>query len=130
MNFPSLTLAYWCVLIAAVLPYLSAYLAKAGAYGPRDNAAPREWASRQSGWRSRANAAQANGFEGLPFFIGAVVIAHQLGAAQGRIDLLAGAYVVLRVVYVGLYVAGIGGLRSAVWALGFLANVAILFAGR
>jgi uncharacterized MAPEG superfamily protein len=130
MNIPSLTLAYWCVLAAAVLPYLSAYLAKAGAYGPRDNAAPREWASRQSGWRSRANAAQANGFEGLPFFIGAVVIAHQLGAAQGRIDLLAGAYVLLRVVYVGLYVAGIGGLRSAVWALGFLANVAILFAGR
>ena len=89
MTIPSLTFAYWCVLIAAVLPYLSAYLAKAGAYGPRDNAAPREWASRQSGWRSRANAAQANGFEGLPFFIGAVVIAHQLGAAQGRIDLLA-----------------------------------------
>ncbi|HUD33816.1 MAG TPA: MAPEG family protein [Variovorax sp.] len=130
MTIPSLTLAYWCVLAAAVLPYLSAYIAKAGAYGPRDNAAPREWASRQSGWRSRANAAQANGFEGLPFFIGAVAIAHQLGAAQGRIDLLAGAYVVLRVIYVGLYVAGIGGLRSAVWALGFLANVAILFAGR
>lgn len=130
MHIPSLSLAYWCVLAAAVLPYLSAYIAKAGAYGPRDNAAPREWASRQSGWRSRANAAQANGFEGLPFFIGAVVIAHQLGAAQGRIDLLAGAYVLLRVVYVGLYVAGIGGLRSVVWALGFLANVALLFAGR
>jgi len=130
MTIPSLTFAYWCVLAAAVLPYLSADLAKAGAYGPRDNAAPREWASRQSGWRSRANAAQANGFEGLPFFIGAVVIAHQLGAAQGRIDLLAVAYVVLRVVYVGLYVAGIGGLRSAVWALGFVANVALLFAGR
>ncbi|RZL52388.1 MAG: glutathione metabolism protein [Variovorax sp.] len=130
MNIPSLTIAYWCVLVAAVLPYLSAYIAKAGAYGPRDNVAPREWASRQSGWRSRANAAQANGFEGLPFFIGAVVIAHQLGAVQGRIDLLAVAYVVLRMVYIGLYVAGIGGLRSAAWALGFLANVAILFAGR
>jgi uncharacterized MAPEG superfamily protein len=130
MNFPSLTLAYWCVLIAAVLPYLTAYLAKAGAYGLNDNDAPRDWAARQSGWRSRANAAQANGFEGLPFFIGAVVIAHQLGAAQGRIDLLAGAYVLLRVVYIGLYVKGIGGARSLVWALGFIANVALLFAGR
>ncbi|RZL43790.1 MAG: glutathione metabolism protein [Variovorax sp.] len=130
MNFPSLTLAYWCVLIAAVLPYLTAYLAKAGAYGLNDNDAPRDWAARQSGWRSRANAAQANGFEGLPFFIGAVVIAHQLGAAQGRIDLLAGAYVLLRVIYIGLYVKGIGGARSLVWALGFIANVALLFAGR
>jgi uncharacterized MAPEG superfamily protein len=130
MNFPSLTLAYWCVLIAAVLPYLTAYLAKAGAYGLNDNDAPRDWAARQSGWRSRANAAQANGFEGLPLFIGAVVIAHQLGAAQGRIDLLAGAYVLLRVIYIGLYVKGIGGARSLVWALGFIANVALLFAGR
>ena len=130
MDIPSLTLAYWCVLAAAVLPYLSAYLAKAGAYGLNDNDAPRDWAARQSGWRSRANAAQANGFEGLPFFIGAVVIAHQLGAAQGRIDLLAGAYVLLRVVYIGLYVKGIGGARSLVWALGFIANVALLFAGR
>jgi uncharacterized MAPEG superfamily protein len=118
------------VLIAAVLPYLTAYLAKAGAYGLNDNDAPRDWAARQSGWRSRANAAQANGFEGLPFFIGAVVIAHQLGAAQGRIDLLAGAYVLLRVIYIGLYVKGIGGARSLVWALGFIANVALLFAGR
>ncbi len=126
----SLSIAYWCVLAAALLPYVSAYMAKIGSFGPRDNVSPREWMSRQSGWRSRANAAQANSFEGLPFFIGAVVIAHQLSAAQGTLDALAVAYVVLRILFIGLYVRGASSLRSAVWALGFLVNVAILFAGR
>ena len=34
----------------------------------------------QTQWRARANAAQTNSFEGLPFFMGARIIAHQLGA--------------------------------------------------
>lgn len=130
MNFLSLTPAYWCVLIAALLPYVCAYIAKLGSFGPRDNLAPREWMARQSGWRARAAAAQANSFEGLPFFIGAVVIAHQLGAAQGILTLLAAAYVGLRMVYIALYLRGLSSLRSAVWALAFLVNIAIVFAGR
>ena len=130
MSLPHLTLAYWCVLAAAVLPYISAYIAKAGAFDLKDNKAPREWGARQAGWRARAYSSQANGFEGLPLFIGAVVIAHQLGAAQATLDILALAYVVLRVIYIGVYIWGIGALRSAVWTLGFLVNIAILFAGR
>lgn len=129
MNF-HLTLAYWCVLVAVALPYLCAYIAKAGAFGPRDNVTPRDWAARQSGWRARANAAQANSFEGLAFFIGAVIIAHQLGAQQGRIDALAVAYVVLRLQFIALYLRGANAVRSAVWALAFVVNIAIVFAGR
>ncbi len=130
MTFSSLTIAYWCVLVACVLPYVAAWIAKAGSFGPRDNLHPREWAAKQNGWRARANSAQANSFEGLPFFIGAVVIAHQLGAAQARLDMLALAYVLLRVVYIALYIRGVGGARSAVWALAFLVNIAILFLAR
>lgn len=130
MNLPHLTWAYWCVLIAALLPYASSYIAKAGAFDLKDNQKPRDWGTRQTGWRARAHASQANGFEGLPFFIGAVIIAHQLGAAQHTLDLLAAAYVLLRVVYIGVYIAGLGTARSTVWALGFLVNIVILFAGR
>lgn len=130
MTLSLLTVAYWCVLIACVLPYLSAWIAKAGSFGPRDNQHPREWAAKQSGWRARANSAQANSFEGLPFFIGAVIIAHQLGAAQARLDMLAVAYVVLRAIYLALYIKGIGSARSAVWTLAFLVNIAILFLAR
>jgi uncharacterized MAPEG superfamily protein len=130
MRLPSLTLAYWCVLAAALLPYLAAYIAKIGNFRLRDNQAPRDWMGRQAGWRARALVAQNNSFEGLPFFIGAVVIAHQLGAAQARLDMLAAAYVLLRIVYIALYIRGFGSARSTVWALAFAVNIAILFAGR
>jgi uncharacterized MAPEG superfamily protein len=39
--------------------------------GGYDNSDPRGWLARQAGWKARADAAQANSFEALPFFIGA-----------------------------------------------------------
>jgi uncharacterized MAPEG superfamily protein len=135
MQVPHFTLAYWCVFVAAVLPIACATLAKAGMFGkPRreggyDNANPRAWLARQKDWRARANAAQANTFEALPFFLAAVIIAHQLGAHQGRLDLLAFLFVVLRILYVMMYVAGLANLRSAAWAAAFATNTAILFIG-
>ena len=131
----SFTLAYWCVLIAALLPYVCAMLAKRAGMGKKrsqggyDNHNPREWMAAQGPASARANAAQANSFEALPFFIGAVVIAHQLGAPQMRVDLLAIAFVVLRVLYIALYVTDKPNARSAVWALALLANIGILFSG-
>lgn len=129
------TLAYWCVLVAALLPIVCAGIAKSGTFGkPRkqggfDNDDPRSWLARQVDWRGRANAAQANSFEALPFFIGAVVIAHQLGAQQGRLDILAFVYIVLRLLYITFYIGGLSTLRSAAWAGALLVNVGILFSG-
>ena len=127
MSFTHLSLAHWCLIVAAVLPFVAAWIAKAGAFGPRDNAAPREWASHQAGWRARGLAAQANSFEGLPLFFAAVLLAQQLGADPGRVGALALAYVLLRVAYIGLYLRGLGTLRSVVWLLALLANLAIFF---
>jgi uncharacterized MAPEG superfamily protein len=133
MKLAGLTVAYWCVLVAALLPIGCAWLAKSGQMtksrreGGFDNQHPRDWLSRQTGWRARANAAQANSFEALPFFIGAVVIAHQLGAAQIRIDVLAFVFVVLRLLYVMMYVANMANARSLIWAMALLTNIAILF---
>lgn len=129
------TVAYGCVLAAVLLPIACAWLAKSGALGrpPRDggydNHDPRRWLAGQTGWRARANAAQANSFEALPFFIGAVIIAHQLGAGQTLLDLLAMLWVLLRIFYVLMYVADLAMARSALWALAFLVNVAILLVG-
>ncbi len=120
------TVAYGCVLIAALLPMLCALLAKGGSFHGADNHDPRAWLARQAGWRARANAAQANSFEALPFFIGAVIIAHQLGAPQATLDLLACAFIVLRLGYIGLYVADRPTARSLVWGLALLVNIAIL----
>jgi uncharacterized MAPEG superfamily protein len=127
MQTSHLTMAYWCLLAAAVLPYVTAWIAKAGAFRPADNQAPRDWASRQGGWRARALAAQNNGFEGLPLFMAGVLAAHQFGATQARIDALALAYLLLRVVYVSLYIQGRSALRSLVWTLGLAVSVALFF---
>lgn len=135
MHVARFTAAYWCVLIAALLPIACAWLAKSGTFGkPRsdggyDNHDPRAWLARQTDWRARANAAQANSFESLPFFIGAVIIAHLLGAGQTTLDMLAFLYVMLRVFYILMYVGDMAKARSALWAAAFFVNIAILFIG-
>lgn len=126
MTFARFTLAYWCVLVAAILPMVCAAIAKSGGY---DNDNPRAWLARQADWRARANAAQQNSFEALPFFIGAVIIAHLLGAHQARLDVLAFLFVFLRMLYIMMYVAGLSTVRSIVWTLGFAVNIGILFIG-
>ena len=129
------TVAYWCVLIAALLPIVCAGIAKRGALGKPakdggyDNNNPRAWLARQTGASARANAAQANTFEALPFFIGAVVIAHQLGASQTPLDVLAVLFVVLRAIFIFLYVTDRAAARSVVWGVAFFVNIAILFLG-
>jgi uncharacterized MAPEG superfamily protein len=129
------TLAYWCVLVAALLPIFCAGIGKWGTFGkPRkeggfDNHDPRQWWAKQSGARARANAAQHNTFEALPFFFVAVVIAHQLRANQTLVDLLAFAWVFVRCMYVLLYIADVPKARSAVWFLALIINIAILLLG-
>jgi uncharacterized MAPEG superfamily protein len=129
------TLAYWCVLVAALLPIVCAGIAKAGMFGKSrkdggyDNGNPRAWLAAQTDWRARANAAQANSFEAFPFFIGAVIIAHQLGAVQARLDVLAFVYVVLRIVYIMMYVSGLANMRSIIWSVALAVNIGILFVG-
>jgi uncharacterized MAPEG superfamily protein len=135
MHVARFTVAYWCVLIAALLPMGCAWLAKSGSFGKSrkeggfDNRDPRAWMARQTDWRARANAAQANSFEGLPFFIGAVIIAHLLGAGQTVLDMLALLYVMLRIFYIMMYVSDMPTVRSVVWAAAFLVNIGILFVG-
>jgi len=135
MTFTSFTIAYWCVLVAALLPIVCAGIAKYGTMrtSPReggfDNNNPRAWLARQTDWRARANAAQANTFEALPFFFAAVIIAHQLQASQARLDILAVLFVVLRMTYIALYVSDKASSRSIVWAVALFTNIAILFSG-
>jgi uncharacterized MAPEG superfamily protein len=132
---PHFTVAYWCVLVVALLPLACAGVAKWGAFkvprrdGGYDNHNPRAWLASQTDWRARANAAQANSFEALPFFIGAVIIAHQLQASQTRLDVLAFLFVVSRLMYIFMYLADMATPRSVAWVVGLGLNIAILFIG-
>ena len=135
MTFASFTVAYWCVLIAALLPIVCAGIAKSGMLrtpprdGGFDNNNPRGWLARQTDWRARANAAQANTFEALPFFFAAVIIAHLLQAGQTRLDILALMFVLLRIAYIMMYVADLAKARSVIWSLALFVNIGILFSG-
>ena len=128
-----MTVADYCILVACVLPLLAAVMAKFRSFGKRrkdggyDNENPREWLARLSGWQARANAAQANSFEALPFFIGGVLVAQQAHIDQSHVDKLALAFIACRVVYIALYVANKGSLRSMVWAIGYACCVAMFF---
>lgn len=128
-----MNLIAWSLLAAAVMPVSCAGIAKWGAMmqprreGGFDNHNPREWLARQQGYRARANAAQANCFEALPFFIGAVLYALLMQGPAVRIEVLAGLWLLLRVAYVALYLADKPTARSTVWTLALAVNVAILF---
>jgi uncharacterized MAPEG superfamily protein len=121
-----MTIAYWCVLFMGLLPIVAAGIAKKGFEG-YDNGMPRQWLAQQTGFRARANAAQANLFESLPLFFAAVIIASIANAPQNRVDLLAIGFVVARVAYLICYVADWPSTRSIVWLAGLACVVAIFF---
>ena len=135
MTFARFTIAYWCVLVAAILPIVCAGISNYGMFGKSrrdggyDNHNPRAWLAKQTDWRARANAAQANTFEALPFFFAAVIIAHQLQARQTVVDILAFLFVVLRIAYIMMYVADMATTRSAIWVTALAVNIWILFTG-
>jgi uncharacterized MAPEG superfamily protein len=126
-----MTIANWCVLIACLLPIVAAGLAKSASIrvsrrkGGYDNNNPRLWAQNLTGWQQRAHAAQLNSFEALPLFIAAVALAQQAHVAQGRVDTLAGIFIVIRLAYLAAYLMNAGLLRSAIWSAGILVCVAI-----
>lgn len=116
-----MTIAYWCVLVALMLPYVSTVVAKAsaGGFSPKHNHDPRAFLANVQGMAKRANNAQQNGFEIAPAFAAAVIIAHVVGGAeQAVLDQLAIAFVISRVLYTLCYVADWAMLRSLVWFVG------------
>jgi uncharacterized MAPEG superfamily protein len=119
--------ALLCVLVAGLLPY--AFTGVAKALGPRyDNRDVRSWQARLAGMPYRAHAAHLNSFEAFPFFAAAVLAAMLAGADAARVNLLAIAFVALRLVYFAVYLANLALLRSLVWAGAFGCAIAIFVA--
>lgn len=113
-----MTIAYWCVLAAILLPYVCFGIARnrgRGADGRRlrDNRNPRDFPNLLQGLPKRAWDAHLNSFESLPGFAAAVIIAHLAGTPQGQVDTLALLWVLVRIAYVAFYLADRSTLRSA-----------------
>jgi uncharacterized MAPEG superfamily protein len=112
-----MTLAFWCIVVAALLPYAAAVVAKSDKR--YDNSDPRGWLAKQGGYQQRANAAQLNSFEAFPFFAVGVIVAQYLQAPQAQINALALAFIGARVLYIIMYVGNRPTLRSLCWLAGF-----------
>ena len=124
------SLAYWCVLAAAVLPIVCAGIAKSGRFVPLseggyDNRSPRDWLAQHTQWRGRANAAQANAFEAFPFFAVGVIVASLAPVSAERIALLSVIYVLARLVYIYCYISDRPAWRSMVWGLAMACAIAL-----
>lgn len=123
-----MTFALWMILVAAVLPILTAGLAKYGGPG-YDNAAPRASLATLRGWRARADWAHRNHFEAFAPFAAGVLTAEFVHAPQGLVDELAGAFIAFRLVYTAAYVFDRPTLRSALFGCGFACVVGLFCAG-
>lgn len=122
----SIAVAYWCVLAAAVLPYIWVGIAKAGARG-YDNRDPRGWAAQQQdARRRRAHAAHLNAFEAFPAFAAGVVLADIAGVADATVALYAIVFVAARVLHGAFYLADRATLRSIVWLVGIACSVGLI----
>ncbi len=119
-----MSIAYWCVLFAALMPILLTGVAKFSGAGYNNRSVP-EFQARLSGFRQRAHWAHNNSFEAFPPFAAAVIIAHQVGAAQAGVDQLALAFVALRVVYAGFYLADLHYWRSLAWVGAFACTIGL-----
>ena len=118
-----MTIAYCCLLIAGILPYIAVGFAKGG--GGYDNARPRESMAKFEGRQARAVAAHANSFEAFPFFAAVVLLAGQTHADPYWVNSLAVIFIVARVSYIIAYLTDRPLLRSIVWMVGIACVLAI-----
>jgi uncharacterized MAPEG superfamily protein len=83
------------------------------ALGARDSQPP------LSRMGARAERALANMYEALPVFIALALLIVMRGGGEGLAIQGAWLFLIARVLYVPAYLAGVSGVRSAIWVAGF-----------
>ena len=115
-----MTVAFWCVLVAALLPYVAFGFVKGVNAGN-----PRTSVGELKGLPARAHAAHLNAFEAFPPFAAAVVISHLTLGANAWSNILALAFVAARIAHLAFYLADLQPPRSFVFGLGLLIVIAM-----
>ncbi len=123
-----MSIAFWCVLIAGLLPLVWQGFAKALIFKTYDNSKPREVLSTAQGAARRASWAHDNSWEAFAPFAAAVIIGHVSRLDPGLLDGLALTFIAARVAYGVAYITDQSILRSFVWTVGMLCVVFIYFA--
>ena len=125
-----MTFPLWCLFVAALLLVLTKVpvaiaMARSSKVG-YDNRYPRLQQLALTGWGARAMAAHANMFEAFPLFAAGVLVAQVTGSSGEAINLMAGLFVLSRVLYSLFYLMNWHLLRSLVWGVGFICSLGLL----
>ncbi len=111
-----MSIAYFCILIAAILPLIWTVVAKVNiGFDLQKNRNPREHLALSKGLAQRANWAQANSWEAFAPFAAAVIICIQVGLETSLINNLSIAFILIRIVYGVLYIIDWAMARSIAW---------------
>ena len=115
-----MTIAIWCIFIAAALPYVAFTFVKG-----LDPSQPRYHVADLVGQSVRAYGAHLNGLETFPWFAASVIVAHMLAGPSRIADALAVVYILLRIGHMAAYISGRQPLRSAAFGVAQLVALAI-----
>ena len=122
-----MTVAEWCVFGTLMLYLLTIASVKWIGFRRFDNARPRDPVFYDDAIRARALGAHQNGIEAFPFFAVAVLLAEFRLGPLSLIDELAVLFLIVRIAYVFTYLGDRPTLRSILWSVGFVINIAIFF---
>jgi uncharacterized MAPEG superfamily protein len=123
-----MTTPLWCLFAAVLLPFVWAGFAgktRKQQFGVLDNHTPRYQQSKVEGRAALAHGAHMNSFEALTYFTPAVLVAHLLHANPGYSAMLAGAFIVVRVLHGMMYLADVPAARTGFFALGLACSVGL-----
>jgi len=122
--------ALWILLAAMLIPIICGGISKvSGGEDRYDNANPREWLARRTGYQARANGAQANSWEALGTYIAGLTAAFIGGVDPATVSLIASIFLVARVAYVACYLANLSTVRSLIWFVGFGSCICLIVMG-
>jgi uncharacterized MAPEG superfamily protein len=116
------------LLFAVILAFVQMLIAAMGSnqqFGLPTLAGNREGLPDLTGWAGRARRAHLNMLENLVLFAALVLIAQVAGKANATTAMGASIFFWARLVYAGVYLAGISWVRTAVWAVSVIGMVMI-----
>ncbi len=129
-----MTTPLWCLVVAAVIPYMLAGMGgyfRAKQLGAVDNREPRKQYAALTGVGARAWAAQQNAWESLGLFTVAVLVTQIAHADPDKTALAAIVFIIARILHPIFYIANAHVLRSlvAIVGMGSCVYMFILAAG-
>ena len=122
MTFPLASIAIAFVIVLLTKAPVARAMKELGKY---DSAEPRKQQAQLTGWGGRALAAHMNSIEAFPPFAAAVLVVHVTHADISLATGLCAAFLLARLAYPIIYIAGTGTLRSLVWGVGWAATLAL-----